>query len=239
LDKGQIMRGSILILVAALSLTVALTALIVIEAPNRGENAAIDMRPGHMHLSPYKFERSLEAAMPDTPTDRIADMVTHGYDAWERGNLDEAEDIFRTVLIWDPQPNAMSAVGQLAFLDDRYEDAINFFIQYLAMEPLRVDAYTNLTASLICANRLEEAESVIRQGQAKLGKEHPGPFHFMLACVRQKSGRTESANELLVKAHSHLDASLFGLVNAHWSQSLKTLPAYAEIAAAATVKSAE
>ena len=132
----------------------------------------------------------------------------------------------------------MSAVGQLAFLDERYDDANNFFIQYLAMEPLRVDAYTNLTASLICAERLEEAEDVIRQGQAKLGKSDPGPFHFMLACVRQKSGRTDSANELLIKAHKHLDENLFMLVDSHWSQGLKSLPAYPRIATAAAEKAA-
>jgi tetratricopeptide (TPR) repeat protein len=230
------MRSGILVLVAALSLTVALTALIVIEAPNRDENATIAMQPGRMHLSPYQFERSLEAAMPDAPNDRIADMVAEGYEEWERGNLAKAEDIFRTVLVWDPQPRAMSAVGQLAFLDERYNDANNFFIQYLAMEPLRVDAYTNLTASLICADRFDEAETVIRKGQARLGKEFPGPFHFMLACVRQKAGKTDSANELLLKAHEHLDENLFKLVNSHWSQSLKSLPAYAEIAAAAAAK---
>jgi hypothetical protein len=58
----------------------------------------------------------------------------------------------------------------------------------------------------------------------------------MLACVREKSGRTDSANELLLKAHQHLDESLFKLVNSHWSQSLKNLPVYAEIAAATAAK---
>ena len=70
--------------------------------------------------------------------------------------------------------------------------------------PERIEAYTNLSAALMCLHRYDEAQKVIDEGYAKLGGTFSGPFDFMQACIHFHRGELEESDAILAKAQSSL-----------------------------------
>jgi tetratricopeptide (TPR) repeat protein len=229
--KDFLMQRSILILCLSLSLIVVLTVMLFQDAPRVDENAAVDMRQTRMSLNPRGYRVDLDAPTAGPTGTELSDLLESGYAAWRRGDLARAEDIFRTALLWDDRnADTVRSIGQLAFLDQRYTEAINYFTLYRRLAANEVDAYTNLAIAFICAERFVESEATVEAG-LKRCPQKPGPFHFLLACIAEKQGRVDAADAYITEAHAALGEDLFKLVNSHWSASLRDLPAYRGIVA--------
>lgn len=223
-------QRSVVILGISLALTVTLTVLIALEAPRDDVHAAV-LRPIRPTLSinPSQFHAQFD--LPPQQQEReidklIEDLTEQAYNYWRNGQKYEAEELFRNVLLWDMRPGPLQAVGQLAFLDHRYNEALNFFAQFRDYAPERIEAHTNLAAALICLKRFDEASEAVNHGFSLLGDQFPGPFHFMWGCIAFHTGDLEEADRKLAEAHALLGPEMNRLVNSHWSRGLQELPSY-------------
>ncbi|HAR67236.1 MAG TPA: hypothetical protein DCR55_13640 [Lentisphaeria bacterium] len=221
---------SVLILSISLAVTVTITVLIAIGAPRTNVYAAVSYGPRPtMSINPAEFEAQLEMPPPVIEMNvgtLVKGLTDRAYGEWRAGNVLEAEELFRNVLLWEVRPGPMQAVGQLAFVDHRYHEAVNFFTHFKKIAPERIEAYTNLSAALMCLHRYDEAQKVIDEGYAKLGGTFSGPFDFMQACIHFHRGELEESDAILAKAQSSLGPEIQLLVNTHWSRGLRALPSY-------------
>lgn len=225
------MIRSIVVLSLILAIVLILTAFILRHPTTPVEEPSIKFNTT-MSLSPYRYNQDIGITSERKPQYTFDEFIARGYELRRQGNAKKAEDIFKTALLFEADnPEILKQVGEMAFVDGRFLEATNYFAQYLAARPERVEAYTNLAIALIRADNLAAAELTVNKGLGKLGQTQPGPLHFILACIQQKKGDVKQAEELLNKSYHALGDDMFKLVNSHWSSAIQELPAYQRIVA--------
>ena len=226
------MIRSIIVLSVILLVVLILTGFILRHPTMPAEESPIKFSTT-MSLSPYRYNRDMGITSDRKPQYTFDDFIARGYEFRREGNSRKAEEIFKTALLFDADnPEILKQVGELAFVDGRFLEATNYFTQYLAARPDRVEAYTNLAIAFIRADNWTAAELTANKGLSKLGHTQPGPFYFVLACIQQKNGDLKQADELLNKSYQALGDDMLALVNSHWSSAIQELPAYQQIIAA-------
>ena len=110
---------------------------------------------------------------PQPPSPIIASELTidelfrQGDAAREAGRFTEAEKIFRTILLRDPNNTvAYRKLGNALYDQGKFEEAIAQFRQAIALDPKDVKAYHNLGLALYGQGKLEEAIAQFRQAIA-------------------------------------------------------------------------
>lgn len=220
------MQRSILVLILTLSLVVVLTALMFENSPSGDVPAS-------------RFDRRAANAMVSTPAPTLSaeTLVKLGGEDWRRGNLEAAERQFQQALDLQPDnPDILQALGQVAYARGDYAMAAGHFERYLERCPERVESYTNLAITLLCMDNLDRAEQVAREGLDKAGKDTPGPFCLILACVNDRKGHSEEEAVYLQHAYDALGSQLLTLVNTRWAATIKDSNEYKAIVAAEAQK---
>jgi tetratricopeptide (TPR) repeat protein len=158
--------------------------------------------------------------IPDNVKQAIADMVKKAdaapddLDAWNRlaevqyrvGQIDpsylvQAEASYRHLLERKPNdPDTLRGLGNIAFDQDRTEDAIGFYDKYLKLKPDDLDVQTDLGTMYLSGGKTEKA---IQQYQSVL-KASPSFFQaqFNLAIAYQTAGETDKVMPALEKART-------------------------------------
>lgn len=124
---------------------------------------------------------------------RYADLLL------QKGDLPQAEDAYRQVLIL--MPNSAHALGQLGHVFDlqrRHDEAIAAREAACALEPMNGHRRAQLGHVLLSAGRLVEAEDAIR---AAIRQEpNIAAFHGDLGHVLERAGRTTEAIDAVNRA---------------------------------------
>ncbi len=159
-------------------------------------------------------------AIPDNVKQAIRDMAKKGdaapddLDTWKHlaevqyrvGQIDpsylaQAEASYRHLLEREPDnPDALRGLGNIAFDQDRSDDAVGFYDKYLKLKPDDLDVQTDLGTMYLSAGKTEQA---IRQYQSVL-KENPSFFQaqFNLAIAYRTAGETDKVIPALEKARA-------------------------------------
>ena len=181
-------------------------------------------------LSPYEYRREPDFTNSKIPNYSVKDFLERGYQLRRQGNYRKAEDILKTGLLFDPDNSeTLKAIGQLAFLDGRYEEAINYFMQCLALKPDTVGSYSNLAVSLFCAENLDYAEAIASKGLALPDGASSGQLNFIMACIKHSRGEIDEVEQYLEDAVQLLGVDIQTLLHSSWASPLKDLPAYQSI----------
>jgi cytochrome c-type biogenesis protein CcmH/NrfG len=115
--------------------------------------------------------------------------------------LPQAETSYRHLLEREPDnPDVLRGLGNIAFDQDRNEDAIGFYEKYLKLKPDDLDVQTDLGTMYLSARKTEQA---IQQYQAIL-KQNPSFFQaqFNLAIAYQTAGEMDKVVPALEKART-------------------------------------
>ena len=113
----------------------------------------------------------------------------------------QAETSYRHLLEREPDnPDVLRGLGNIAFDQDRDDDAIGFYEKYLKLKPDDLDVQTDLGTMYLSAGKTEQA---IQQYQSVL-KENPSFFQaqFNLAIAYQTAGETDKVIPALEKART-------------------------------------
>lgn len=159
-------------------------------------------------------------AIPDNVKQAIRDMAKKGdaapddLDTWKHlaevqyrvGQIDpsylaQAEASYRHLLEREPDnPDALRGLGNIAFDQDRSDDAVGFYDKYLKLKPDDLDVQTDLGTMYLSAGKTEQA---IQQYQSVL-KANPSFFQaqFNLAIAYQTAGDTDKVIPALEKARA-------------------------------------
>jgi tetratricopeptide (TPR) repeat protein len=226
------MNRSIPVLVFILTVVVALSTVIIKLPHPRKERSNLRVIPkSRLSLRPYRYNREFDISSSEVnPEYTISDFLKRGSELLNQGSFRKAEDIFKTALLFDPDnAETIRSIGEIVFLDERYGEACNYFIQYLNLRPNTIEGYTNLAISYFSVNKFVAAETVIEQGLSRFEEENSGAFYFIHACIKQKLGDIKQAEALLFKSYDILGNDLLAIVNSKWSYTIKELPAYGKI----------
>jgi len=159
-------------------------------------------------------------AVPEKVKDAIremaekADAAPDDLDIWKHlaevqyrvGQIDpsylpQAETSYRHLLEREPDnPDVLRGLGNIAFDQDRDDDAIGFYEKYLKLKPDDLDVQTDLGTMYLSAGKTEQA---IRQYQAIL-EQNPSFFQaqFNLAIAYRTAGETDKVIPALEKART-------------------------------------
>ena len=225
------MQKSVVVLSFILFLVVVFTGVMSTFQELKSEKKKSATYSTTMSLRPYWYNQEMDISAVEPPRHyTMDDFLRRGREIRSRGNHREAEDIFKTALLFDPEnAETTKEIGELVYMDGRFDEACNYFKQYLMLKPDLVESYTNLAISLIRANNLTTAETIARKGLSQFGNDEPGPFYLILACVNHKMGDDEQAEYFLSKAYEILGPTILKLLKSQWASSLKELNGYNQI----------
>ncbi|NOT26808.1 MAG: tetratricopeptide repeat protein [Acidobacteria bacterium] len=142
----------------------------------------------------------------DVTLDEALEMAVHFQ---QRGQLAEAEEVFRTILAAMPdEPVALHYSGVLAHQLDRHDEALSRIERSLAFEPGRADWHSNLGIVLKATGRIDDAAAAFRRAIA-LSPTHVNA-HSNLGVLLKAQGRLAESEAEYRRAieldPSHTDA---------------------------------
>ena len=131
------------------------------------------------------------------------------------GEIHEAENDFRTILVFDPNHQAaLSYLGTIFFLQKKYKDAEMLFRRETEIYTGNPVAYRNLALSLLHQGKINEAlESMEKSAQLS-----PGNVETLLSLARlyAYTGNVENTDKYLLQAEekgadlsTHLNEEVF------------------------------
>lgn len=224
MQRSAVVLGFILILV------VILTGIVSKSEDSNSEKRKSAKFSTTMSLRPYWYNQELDFSSESPSRYTIDDFIDRGREMRRNRRYRKAEDIFKTALLFDPgNASIIKEIGELVYINERFDEACNYFTQYLALSPDTIESYTNLAVSLIRANEFVTAETIAKKGLSRVGKDEPGPFYLILACVKQETGNQDEAEFFLLKAYTVLGQDILNLLNSQWTLSLKELKSYKDI----------
>jgi len=115
--------------------------------------------------------------------------------------LAQAEASYRHLLEREPDnPDVLRGLGNIAFDQDRNDDAVGFYEKYLKLKPDDLEVQTDLGTMYLSGGKTEQA---IQQYQSVL-KENPSFFQaqFNLAIAYRTAGETDKVIPALEKARA-------------------------------------
>lgn len=125
--------------------------------------------------------------------------VERGYAAQKRGDLVEAERIYRSILRRQPNHSgALNALGTLASAKGAERTAETLFRRALGVSARNWDARGNLVSLLILAGRLDEADKILEP--VLLAADAPAEIHARIGSLRTKQRRHGEAIAAFRKA---------------------------------------
>jgi len=221
LSSSSLQRYAPLIVVLAVVVVVggmiavgALNPKIPPSVPGRGGSQSSGemggrLPEGHPPIAiPEKVEeavREMAKKAGAAPTD--LDLWKHLAEVQYRvGQIDpsylaQAEASYRHLLEREPDnPDVLRGLGNIAFDQDRNDDAIGFYEKYLKLKPDDLDVQTDLGTMYLSAEKTEQA---IQQYQVIL-KQNPSFFQaqFNLAIAYRTAGETDKVIPALEKART-------------------------------------
>ncbi len=122
----------------------------------------------------------------------VEDALTAALAHHRAGRLDEAEAVYREILLIEPnQADALNLLGVAVQQKGDAEQAVGLIRRAIAADATEATYYTNLGSALQAAGRLDEAATVYRQA---LGLDpRSATAHNNLGNVLQALGRVEEA----------------------------------------------
>jgi tetratricopeptide (TPR) repeat protein len=168
-----------------------------------------DLPPGH---PPIAIPDNVKQAIRDMA--KKADAAPDDLDTWKHlaevqyrvGQIDpsyltQAEASYRHLLERKPNdPDTLRGLGNVAFDQDRSDDAVGFYEKYLKLKPDDLDVQTDLGTMYLSAGKAEQA---IQQYESVL-KQNPSFFQaqFNLAIAYRTAGETDKVIPALEKART-------------------------------------
>ena len=159
-------------------------------------------------------EKPANLDIPDTQM-----LAASALTDWHRGNFKEAEDKFRTILVFSPNnPIALSHLGALLHHRGDYENAELMFRRQTLYFPGDPGAHQNLGAILAKQNKFKEAIQVSKRG-LELAPSSPSSV-LVLAKIYSLAGSSKLALEYFRRA-----ASMMGrdIVKASWDPAFDNI----------------
>ena len=115
-----------------------------------------------------------------------------GVEAFERGEMDLAERVFRRAVRLAPEsPDARNDLGEILRHTARAEEAVAAFTTAIRLDPDHAGAVGNLGATLLALGRIDEARTVLERAVA-LDTDAPEPW-FDLALLLARTGEIAEA----------------------------------------------
>ena len=159
-------------------------------------------------------DKSSVSDLPDTQM-----LAASALTDWHSGNFREAEDKFRTILVFSPNnPVALSHLGALLHHRGDYENAELMFRRQTLYFPGDPGAYQNLGAILAKQNKFKEAIQVSKRG-LDLAPSSPSSV-LILAKVYSLAGSSKLALEYFRRAASMMGR---GIVKASWDPAFDNI----------------
>ena len=191
-------------------------ALEIEDTPSKAEQGAtagLQKRRSNQRAAAENFseppapaDRKAEIGKPEASTElafRVAKKLQ------ERGDLSDAEPLFRVVLAMRPDHfGSLLALGSICALTNRLDDAKRYLTQAIAANKDAAEAHGSLGAVHTSAGDLNAAAACYDKALA-LAPDHPG-IHYAYAMLLQSLGRSAEAIDHLRRAVSgrpdHIDA---------------------------------
>jgi len=130
----------------------------------------------------------------------------------ENKHLDKAEDILKTVLVFEPDnTTVLSMLGGIYYYSGKYSEAEQIFKRESTILPESARIYNSLASAQARQQKYSEA---ISSGQRALSLDPDIPqIHINLAGMYSISGNTRKALEHFKKAYSKLGNSILPLMS--------------------------
>jgi tetratricopeptide (TPR) repeat protein len=209
---------SLIPLIIFLSIIVLLTVWIV--------NIDVDKHKGNeddSHLFEYKKNWSVmstqkvhKTSLPHRSSDKFhfntAAKIAEVRRCLEKKQLDKAEDMLKTVLVFEPDnTTALSMLGGIYYYSGRYPEAELIFKKESVILPESARIYNSLASAQA---RQKKYSAAISSGQKALSLNPNIPqIHINLAGMYSISGNTKKALEHFRKAYKKLGSSILPLMN--------------------------
>ncbi len=137
-------------------------------------------------------QRRALASKPGPSPKQLTDWLQQAIQAQQRGQLTEAEALYRQILQRHPQQvEALHFLGVLAAQRSQYEPAVELIRQALELNPQYADAWNNLGNVLTALERPEEAADAYRR-TVELIPGHVGAYSN-LGVILTQLDQTEEA----------------------------------------------
>jgi len=143
----------------------------------------------------------------------------------EHKNVEKAEDLLRTVLVFEPEnTDALSMLGGIFYYSGRYSDAEYIFKQESVILPESAMIYNSLASAQARQKKYSDA---ILSGQKALALNPDKPqIHLNLAGMYSISGNKQKALVHFIKAFDKLGKSILPLMNDSAFDNIRDSSAY-------------
>ena len=159
-------------------------------------------------------ERIQDSDSPDTQM-----LAASALADWNSGKFKEAEDKFRTILVFSPNnPIALSHLGALLHNRGDYRNAELMFRRQTLYFPGDPGAHQNLSAALASQHKFKEAIQVSKRG-LELAPSSPAPA-LMLARIYSLAGSKQPALDYFRRAASIMGRSI---IEASWDPAFDNI----------------
>ena len=147
----------------------------------------------------------------------------------------EAEDILRTVLIFDPDNmNALSLLGGIFYYSGRYKEAEDIFTKQIKINPDSYLAYNRLAATLAKQKKFDDA---IKTNSKALSINPESPeVHINLAGMYSITGKKERALMHFKKAYEAFGYAVLPLSHDMAFDNIRNTPEFQSIIAKAKME---
>ncbi len=152
------MNRSIPVLIIILFSVIIATAVIVRRPIPEQKKETINIATkSRLSLKQYRYNQDFQFASEEKAPDySIDDFLERGYELLNKGQYKKAEDIFKTALLFNPDnADTLRSIGEIVFYGERYNEACNYFIQYLDHRPEAIESYTNLAIGILSVGKTD------------------------------------------------------------------------------------
>jgi len=162
---------------------------------------------------PFKTVKPIQVAGPEqNATVDAKKLLAEAFKCLDEGNVQAAEDKFRTVLVFEPDNiKALSAIGGLLYKQGKYPDAELFFRNQAKLSPDDATVYNNLGAVLAKQRKYSEAIKSMERGL--LINPDSGVALFNLSGMNSLAGNAREAIDNFKKAYVKLGEKILPLSN--------------------------
>ena len=158
---------TLLPLILLLMLVILLTVIVSNLKPDPPKEMIAGMEPVP-ELLPFtgSYGRTKENPEQDVPS-REETVVRNAIIKWRTGKIEEAENDFRTILVFDPKNlSALSCLGTIFFSQRKYREAELLFRRKTEAYPSNFIGFRNLALALFRQDKVKDAVKEMKRASA-------------------------------------------------------------------------
>ncbi len=226
------MNKSLVPLIVSFAVIILLTFIVIYSKHEKAFDGEVKEDEVPMTLSTLTFKKTVKKQIPKTSAKPYSPdtkgMLDKARLLLSEGKEAEAEEILRTILIFEPDnTSVLSLLGGIFYYSQRYKDAELIFKKQINLYPEKASFYNQLGSVLAKQNRFSEAIEITEKA-LKLDP-NSADSQINLAGMYSFKGEKDIANRHLLNAYKLIGYRILPFLLDPSFDSVRNTPEFQEI----------